>query len=180
MSRIFGPTRQLGLVVKDFDATLRQWTHVQGIGPFFHFRDMEVSDYRYHGEPARPPVVSIAFGYTGDLQIEIIHQQNDAPSCYLDFLASGREGLHHISGFVDRPGYDLRYRQAGAVGLTPIHEGAIGGVRFAYFDTERMTGGTTCEISESDMAEPRAMFDIMREAARDWDGSDPVRPMPGL
>ena len=179
MSRIFGPTRQLGLVVKDFDATLHQWTEVQGIGPFFHFRDMEVSDYRYRGEIARAPVVSIAFGYTGDLQIEIIHQQNDAPSCYLDFLASGREGLHHISGFADRPGYEQRYGEALAAGLSPIHEGSIGGIRFAYFDAERVTGGTTCEISESDMEEARALFDIMREAARDWDGTDPIRLMPG-
>ncbi len=177
MSRIFGPTRQLGLVVRNFDAALHEWTAVQGIGPFFYFRDMPVSDYRYRGQAAEPPIVSIAFGYTGDLQIEIIHQQNDAPSLYLDFLASGREGLHHISGFSDRPGFDAVYKRAKAAGLSSIHEGAIGGVRFAYFDTERQPGATTCEISESDMDEPRALFETMRLAAAEWDGIDPLRPL---
>ena len=177
MSRIFGPTRQLGLVVRDFDQTLRQWTEIQGIGPFYFFREMPVSDYRYQGRDAEPPIVSIAFGYSGDLQIEIIHQHNSAPSCYLDFLASGREGLHHISGFADRPGFDDVYARAREAGLSAVHEGAIGDVRFAYFDTERAAGGITCEISESDMAEPRALFDRMRQAAFEWDGTDPLRPL---
>lgn len=175
MSRIFGPTRQLGLVVRDFDATLHNWTQVQGIGPFWYFRDMPVQDFRYRGEASEAPVLSIAFGYTGDLQIEIIHQQNDAPSIYRDFIASGREGLQHISGFTDRPGYDRIYGEAVGSGLSVLHEGSIGGTRFAYFDSERMPGGTTCEISESDADGTRELFDGMRIAAARWDGSDPLR-----
>ncbi|AMK19935.1 MULTISPECIES: VOC family protein [Sphingobium] len=177
MSRIFGPTRQLGLVVRDFDATLRHWTQVQDVGPFWFFRDMPVQDFRYRGQQAEPPIVSIAFGYTGDLQIEIIHQQNDAPSIYREFLDSGREGLQHISGFTDRPGYDRIHAEAIASGLSVVHEGSIGGTRFAYFDTESLPGAVTCEISESDMPGPRELFEGMRLAAASWDGSDPLRPL---
>lgn len=177
MSKIFGPTRQLGLVVRDFEATLRDWTQVQGIGPFWYFHDMPVQDFRYRGKESEAPILSIAFGYTGDLQIEIIHQKNDVPSIYRDFLASGREGMHHISGFSDRPGYDSIYADAVASGLSVLHEGAIGGTRFAYFDSERSAGAITCEISESDMTGPREIFENMRLAAACWDGSDPLRPL---
>ena len=177
MSRLFGPTRQLGLVVRDFDRALAEWTTVRGVGPFFFFGGMPIADYRYRGAAAEPPVVSIAFGYSGDLQIEIIHQENDAPSCYLDFLAAGREGVHHVSGFADRPCFDACYAGARGVGLATLHEGAIGGVRFAYFDTEAGPGGIICEISESDMDGPRQLFAGMREAAAAWDGRDPLRPL---
>jgi hypothetical protein len=159
---------------------LRDWTTVHGVGPFYYFRDTPVSDYRYKGRSEEPPVVSIAFGYSGDFQIEIIHQQNAAASCYRDFLASGREGLHHISGFTDRAGYDERYARAVACGLPSMHEGSIGGVRFAYFPTERGPGTPLCEISESEMDGPRQLFDRMQEAAAGWDGTDPVRPLADL
>lgn len=175
MSQIFGPTRQLGIVVTDFMATLRHWTQVQGIGPFFYFTDTPVEDYRYRGEEAEPPLLSIAFAYSGDLQIEIICQQNSAPSCYLDFLSTGREGLQHISSFQDRAGFEERLDKARRSGLSPINEGAIGGVRFAYFDTHTIPGATVCEISESDMDEPRALFDDMRHQATTWDGTNPLR-----
>jgi len=41
--------------------------------------------------------MSIALGNTGDLQIELIQQRNDASSMYMDFLNAGREGLQHMS-----------------------------------------------------------------------------------
>jgi len=177
MSQIFGPTRQLGIVVRDFDQALDEWISVRGVGPFYYFRDTPVEDFRYHGQPSEAPVLSIAFSYSGDLQIEIIHQQNDAPSLYRDFLNAGGEGLQHVSGFCDRPEYDARYARAVRSGLSPLHEGAIGGVRFAYFNTQKTPGGVCCEISESGMAEPRALFDGIRETAANWDGSDPLRPL---
>jgi hypothetical protein len=121
--------------------------------------------------------VSIAFGYTGDLQIEIVHQQNAAPSGYLDFLAEGREGAHHISSFYDRPGYEAAYARIVAADLPLLHEGNIGGIRFAYFATERSPGSMICELSESDMEMPKQLFDGMRAAAATWDGSDPMRAL---
>ncbi|GGD80429.1 VOC family protein [Croceicoccus mobilis] len=177
MSRIFGPTRQLGIVVHDFMGTLRHWTEVQGIGPFFYFTDTPVEGFRLRGVKSEPPVLSIAFGYSGDLQIEIIHQHNAAPSMYREFLVSGREGLNHVSAFHDTAGYDAVYAQTIARHGAAWQEGAIGGVRFAYFETESTPGATICEISESGNPETAAIFAAMRDAARDWDGSDPIRPL---
>lgn len=177
MSRHFGPTRQLGLVVRDFDATLKAWTEVHGAGPFFIFRDTPVQDYLYRGQVSEAPVLSIAFGYSGDLQIEIIHQQNDAPSIYTEFLASGREGLHHVSSFLDVQAYDAVYAGALERGLTSVHQGSIGGVRFAYFDSEDTPGATVQEISESGIAEVAALYQTLQDASSAWDGTDPVRPL---
>ena len=35
MSRIFGPIRQNGYVVRDINAALEHWTSVVGMGPLF-------------------------------------------------------------------------------------------------------------------------------------------------
>lgn len=180
MSRLFGATAQLGLVVEDFDAAIAHWTGVHGVGPFFHFRNVAVDDYRYRGQPGPAPVVSIAFGYSGDVQVEIIAQHNDAPSCYREFLDSGRQGIHHVSSFLDTTGFDAAHAAMLANGNAELHAGAIGGIRFAYFDTDTAPGACVCEISESGQAEVKALFDSFREAAREWDGSEPLRPMPGM
>lgn len=176
MSSIFGPARQLGLVVRDFDAALRHWAQVHGVGPFYCIRQAPVDNYRYMGREAPTPIVSLAFGYQGDLQIEVVAQHNDAPSCYLDFLGSGREGAHHVCGWAaNSTEYDERYARANAAGLSAVHEGAMGGIRFSYFDSHNAPGGMYTELSEGGMAGAIDMFERMRLAARDWDGRDPIR-----
>lgn len=178
MSRLFGAAAQVGLVVRDFDAAIAHWTQVHGVGPFFHFREVTVNDYRYRGQPGPAPVVSIAFGYSGDLQVEIIHQHNAAPSCYTEFLDSGREGIHHLSSFLDTAGFEAAHAAMLGHGNAELHAGSIGGIRFAYFDTDTRAGACVCEISESGQDAVKQLFAGFRQAARDWDGSDPLRPMP--
>ena len=41
--------------------------------------------------------MSIALANSGDLQIELIQQVNDAPSMYKEFLDAGHEGLQHVA-----------------------------------------------------------------------------------
>jgi hypothetical protein len=49
---------------------------------------------------------------------------------------------------------------------------AVGG-RFAYFDTRRQTGGMIELIEVSPPV--RQLFETIENAARGWDGRDPVR-----
>jgi hypothetical protein len=50
--------------------------------------------------------------------------------------------------------------------------------RFVYFDTG-LHPGTVIELSE--VAGPKGrLFDLIRDSARDWDGTDPVRSFPDL
>ena len=50
--------------------------------------------------------------------------------------------------------------------------------RYCYFDTE-LHPGSVVELSETVGPKGR-MFRMIREAAQNWDGRDPVRPFPDL
>lgn len=54
--------------------------------------------------------------------------------------------------------------------------------RFVYFEDGKHPGlhpGALIELSE--VAGPKGrLFTLIREAAKGWDGSDPVRPFPDL
>ena len=109
MSRIFGAIRQNGYVVRDIRAAMDHWAGVMGVGPWFYIDRVSTEYFRYHGVDS-PVEMSIALANSGDLQIELIQQRNDAPSMYKDFLDAGREGLQHVAywsrdyqGVYDKP-----------------------------------------------------------------------------
>ena len=174
MSRFFGKVCQNGYVVRDIEAALKHWTDVLGVGPFFYIDRVKCDWYTYRGEPS-PVEMSIALANTGDLQIELIQQRNDAPSMYLDFLNAGREGLQHMSCWTVN--YQADYDRALAAGYKVGHEGQIGGEqgRFVYFDTETHPG-TVIEMSDISGAKGK-FFAHIRRAAESWDGTDPIRPV---
>lgn len=167
-----GPITQLAYVPVDMEATLRFWTQGVGAGPFFRGPQAPVEDVTYYGRPT-----DVAFrttiGYWGEIQIELIEQINDAPSIYKDWLDGGFEGLHHVCILVD----DMSpARAAGlAAGARSAMEGRVAGGlgEFIYFDT----GGGPGSMVEIVRPGPSLLtaFAMMREAAVDWDGSDPVR-----
>lgn len=172
MSRIFGAVRQNGYVVRDIDAAMDHWTRVMGVGPWFYIDRVQTDYFRHRGADS-PVEMSIALANSGDLQIELIQQRNDAPSMYREFIDSGREGLQHMSYWTND--YQGLYDRALTLGYRVGHEGQIGGAlgRFAYFDTEAHPG-TVVEIS--DISGPKGQFfDHIRRVSADWDGSEPIR-----
>ena len=172
MSRIFGDVRQNGYVVRDIQAALAHWTEVLGVGPFWLFDEAPVEEFRYRGEPS-DLVASIALAQSGPLQIELIQQRNDAPSMYRDFLAAGHEGLQHIAYWTED--FDRDLGRILGLGHEVGQAGQVGGPegRFVYLATEAHPG-TVVELSE--ISGPKgAFFRHIAEAARDWDGSDPIR-----
>lgn len=99
---VLGPATQLGFVVRDLDAAVRHWIEVLGVGPFLYLdkgtgRPPNPSFFR--GEEVRVEI-RLAFGFIGEVQIELIEQVNDAPSPYREFIAEGREGLQHLGYWV--------------------------------------------------------------------------------
>ena len=174
MSRIFGRVCQNGYVVRDIEAAMTHWTDVLGVGPFYYIERVKMDWFRYRGEPSDAEV-SIALANTGDLQIELIQQRNDAPSMYRDFLRSGREGLQHMSYWTRN--YQADFDQFVGVGFKIGQEGQIGGPdgRFVYFDTETHPG-TVIEVADISGSKG-AFFERIREAAANWDGTRPGRPV---
>ena len=174
MSRLFGPLRQMGFVVRDVEKAMRHWVEVCGVGPWFHARDAVLPEFTYRGARHDGLRLSVAFANSGDVQIELIQQLCGTPSMFRDFLAEGggREGLQHWAAWPED--YDGLYRRALAGGCTVGQEGMLGGGRFAYLATEGHPG-TVVEIVERTPAR-RSRAESIRAAALDWDGSDPVRP----
>jgi hypothetical protein len=176
MSRFFGEIRQTGYVVHDIDAALRHWIEGLGIGPWYYADRVPVVNFRYKGKPS-PIEVSVALANSGPLQIELIQQRNDAPSMYKAFLDAGRTGLQHLAYWTEA--FDADLTRLTAQGFSVGMSGEVGTRgRYVYFETETHPG-TVVELSEVAGAKGR-LFQIIREAALGWNGSDPIRPFPNL
>ena len=99
MSRLFGPMRQVGIVVCDIDKAMHHWVEVCGVGPWFYADRLPLDGYRYKGRAYDIPHLSIALANSGDVQLELIQQRCASPSLYRDFLAAGHEGMQHWSSW---------------------------------------------------------------------------------
>ncbi|MFJ9453372.1 MULTISPECIES: VOC family protein [unclassified Herbaspirillum] len=176
MSRFLGEIKQLGYVVDDIQAAMKYWSEVLGVGPWYYMERVPLKNYRYKGE-LQDIHSSVALANSGNVQVELIQQRNDAPSMYQDFLKAGRTGLQHLAYWTEDFDNDLaRLLEKGwKVGMS----GEVGERgRFVYFETE-FHPGTVIELSE--IAGPKGtVFRIIRESAENWDGSDPVRTFPDL
>ena len=172
MSRIFGSVCQNGYIVRDIQSSMRHWIDVMGVGPWFYIEDVKTDWFRHRGEDSDVKM-SIALANSGDLQIELIQQRNDAPSLYKEFIDAGHEGMQHMSCWTRD--YQGLYDKALSLGYVVGHEGQIGGEkgRFAYFDTQTVQG-TIIEISDIS-GNKGQLFDHIRTVAAGWDGSDAIR-----
>ena len=165
--------RQLAYVVRDLDAALKYWVDVLKVGPFFLFEHCPLENQRYRGKPSNVDV-TLALGNSGALQIELIFQHNDEPSVYKEFLDAGRVGAHHFG--LMPPDYSASCERYKALGHEAAFECTVGGAELAYFDTVEAIGHFTELWDNVDVF--KDLFMLVEDAARDWDGKDPVRPGP--
>jgi hypothetical protein len=172
MSHLFGEIRQIAYVVHNIGAAMRTWSESLGVGPWFYRERVSPDVFRYRRTNS-PLVMSIALANSGDMQYELIQQHGDAPSLYRDFLSSHGEGQQHVGYFVD----DLAAPVARALelGYEMGHEGEVANAGpFVYMTRPGAPPGTVIEFLA--MTEPRRRtFAAIREMARGWDGSNPVR-----
>lgn len=169
-----GPIRQIGYVVRDLERALSEWIAL-GVGPWFVVRE-HTQQLIYRGEPCEV-TISIALANSGDLQVELIHQHGDTPSIFTEFLDSGREGFHQFAWWVDD--FDAAVASAQAAGWPVVWEGAEDTVtRFAYVEPPAGGPATIFEIMELTEV-TTGMGDFVRGAAKNWDGTDPIRTVGG-
>lgn len=172
MIKLPGIIRQNGYVVTDIEAAMQYWTETMGVGPFYYIESVPLDWFRYQGQSSEIEL-SIAMANSGDLQIELIQQRNTAPSMYLDFLDEVGEGLqHHAWWSMD---YQKDFDAALASGFKIGQEGQINEGRFIYFTTSTHPG-TIIELS--DTSGPKGQFfEHIKNAANNWDGTRPIRPI---
>lgn len=174
MSIFLGGVRQVGYVVRDIEKAMAHWSGALGVGPWFYKEDVGTTEFRYQGRESRPPRLSIALANSGDLQIELIQQRDDAPSLYLDSLNRAGECAQHIAFWtLDRfDEYTARLLERGYV---EGHGGRMGlRGRFAYFIHPDLPSGMI-EISEMKGGKGEYFAEI-RKASETWDGTAPIRP----
>lgn len=172
MTQALGTIRQMAYVVKDMDTALDYWIDTLKAGPFFKMEHVNLENQKYYGEPTNADI-SVALGNSGDLQIELIVQHNDAKSVYRDFLEAGRVGVHHIALMPeDYTSTCEKYRSSGH---KPAFELSLGGAPVVYFDALETIGHYIELWDNSDVF--KEMFLIVEDAAKGWDGKDPIRAM---
>ena len=180
MSRFFGEIRQVAYLVPDIEAAMDYWSGVLGVGPWFYNPKVPIKNYTYRGERYEPHN-SVALANAGGLQVELLQTRNDVPSMYRDFIRAGHQGAQHFAYWTES--FDADLKRAEEAGFKVCMGGEVGeNGRFVYFEDAKHPGlhpGTVVELSE--VAGPKGkLFRIIREASRDWDGKDPVRPFPDL
>ena len=144
--RELGPIRQVAYVVRDIQAAMAHWTNVLGVGPFFHFDEAPVEDFRYRGVPTSAKL-SVAFSNSGPVQIELIQPLDEHPSVFNDFRSAGLEGHQHIAFWTrEIDVWVERCAKAGVEVLMSGYTGAPDG-RFVYVAIETHPG-MAVEISE--------------------------------
>ena len=177
MTNLFGPIKQLGIVVHDMDAALRYWTENMGVGPFFVLNQLDLRELSYKGDPVEleGSLGRIALANSGQLQIELIQQLTPARTSYTEFLNAGNEGMHHVGYCVDLEDYDEYRRRGLEAGLVVEQEGVLFGPegKFVYFSTTGHPGTVQEVIAMHDGN--RDLFQMVADSAIDWDGADPIR-----
>ncbi|MCV7281146.1 VOC family protein [Mycolicibacterium flavescens] len=176
MTTLPGPIRQVGYVVTDIDCAIEAWLAI-GVGPWFVMRDLTLTA-SYRGERCEI-TQSLALSNSGDLQIELIRQQSTGPSVFTEFLEAHGEGFHQIAYWADD--FDSTLVAVAAAGWPVVWQGGEDvGTRFAY--VEPPAGGVyvapVVEIMELNEV-TTGMAAFVRDAAANWDGSDPVRVLGG-
>jgi hypothetical protein len=165
-----GPVMQFAFVPKDFDAALRHWTETMGVGPFYMLENVVLGDGKYLDQPYGC-VFSVAIAYWGDMQIELIRQENDAPSIY-----KGAEGeaLHHACILTDD--IEKARRIATDAGASVLVEGKVGDDGYVLYVDTGGGPGTIVEILQS-ASGTDGLFEMIKAASVGWDGSEPLRKL---
>jgi len=166
MANGVGAIMQVAYLVEDIDKAVARWT-AMGVGPFFVSRHLKYEAQTHRGKEISADI-SAAFAYTGDLQIELMQQHNDAPSSLTEFKLVHGFGLHHLgilSQDIDVDATSLVER-----GLKPISRWVSAmGVETRFFEAD-LDGGSVIELIQSSPV-VEGGFAQMKAASAAWDRS---------
>jgi methylmalonyl-CoA/ethylmalonyl-CoA epimerase len=125
---------QIGIVVRDLDATLRRYVHDFGIGPWqrFEVTPETAPDLLHEGEPIKGSTRA-ATTMVGNVMWELI-QPLDDQGVFARFLVEKGEGVHHIA--VATANFDDVIADQARRGNTLPLSGTVSGIDVAYLPTD--------------------------------------------
>lgn len=167
-----GPPVQIAYAVGDVRTAAARWVD-RGAGPFFVRDHIPVSNARVFGAQAEFDHSS-AYGQWGDVMIELICEHlHDGKRASGQGPLVGVSGVHHMAFFVDA--FADSADALTNAGYAEALYAEAGGMSFGFFDA-RDELGHFIEIYERP---PRlaAFYAMVRDAASEWDGTNPVRTL---
>lgn len=168
-----GGVCQTAFVVTDLHAAIDHFVANCAAGPFFVLDHFLAPGQTYRGEPSRADI-TLAMGFAGHMQIELIQPLDDHPSVYRETLEARGPGFHHFGvGFADvdaalpfylARGYVEAFRAAVPTGGEVVYCADTSGLAPGFVELIPVNPGMD------------AHFTAMWRASLGWDGRDPVRP----
>jgi len=138
---------QIGLIVRDVEATAQAYAELLGVGvpQWFLTGPEEEAHTRYRGTSTEARA-KLAFFRLGNLQLELIEPVG-GPSTWREFLEAHGEGVHHIAFQVE----DMQDQVAAlaAEGMPLVQRGDYTGGRYAYIESSEQLKGIL-ELLEND------------------------------
>jgi hypothetical protein len=159
------PVVKIAYTVADAVASASRWFEAVGAGPFFVKSHIPLA-------PGDGVVFdhSSAFGRWGDVMVELMEIHVVEPASAAKALMT--LGVHHVTWFADS--LDGESRRLEALGWPSVLTATTaGGVTFRFHDA-RQDLGHLVEIYERSPG-VAAHYAMVEDAARGWDGQDPVR-----
>jgi len=156
-----GALQRLVQVVPDLESAMQSWASETGAGPFFLFPKIAFTAHEHRGS-ATLPSLSIATGFSGDMQIELVQLHDDVPSGWRE---SAVGALTPVLIVEDLEAALTIYL---ARGHACVARGCYGfGARFAFVETPSSTG-TTLQLLEKHFVLTQ-LTHAMHEASVNWD-----------
>jgi len=163
---------QVSYIVADVEAAAREWVELRGAGPFFLKPYKTQGEVSYRGEPATLDHVS-AFGQFGSVMVELIQPLGDAPSVYRDIHGGGDQGLHHFAEIC--ADIELAINAAESLGYPLVARSGTPQTPAVFVDARHELGHMIELCQESPQL--RYLYQFVADAARNWDGTNPVRSL---
>jgi hypothetical protein len=164
---------QIAYHVKDIRKSAQQMVDRFGAGPFFVSENIMLSSAEHRGEPA-DFIHSSAYGQWGNVMVELVRQEDDSTATpFRDMYKKHEEGMHHTAVFIDDIQDAINHFEDKGLKLATRCITATGGVEFCFIDATPMMG----HMIEIYVPTPplQGFYDMVREAAIDWQGEDPIR-----
>lgn len=163
---------QMAYIVPDVRAAVDHWTDELKAGPWFYMERFQIHGSLYRGQPADDAVCSVAFGFAGHMNVELIQPLTDAPGIHRETVLRRGYGFHHHGLACPDVEADLaRYLKRG---YTIAFEAPVPtGGKVYYLEGPGDQPGFIELIPFTPTAE--ATFTKMWRSSLDWDGRDRLR-----
>jgi hypothetical protein len=129
---------QIGVVCRDLERTMEQYTKLLGWGPWNVYRHEppRLHQTELHGKETEYTMIG-AETHVGELGFELL-QPGAGPSIYKEWLETRGEGLHHVAVMLhDFDESTVLRERFTEVGTNVLMSGRIGEtIEFYYLDTE--------------------------------------------